>query len=120
MTAMGLCCTVYFVNNQTFLITGGTGFVGGSIAAQLINQGHSVLALSRNDIDGQWTLNSVRTAAKGLHLKEPKLGESLKVYHYDDDKAGSLSEALRTISLRNNIHSVVPVSYTHLTLPTKA
>lgn len=107
LTAMWLCCTVYFVEKQSFLVTGGTGFVGGSIAAQLIDQGHSVLALSRNDNDGQRTLNSVRTAAKGLHLKEPRLGDSLKVYHYDDKNAASLARTLEEISLTNNIHSVV-------------
>jgi len=47
------------------------------------------------------------TAAQGLHLKEPTLGESLQVYHYDDNKMSSLTEALTEISTRNKIHSVV-------------
>ena len=38
---------------KTILLTGGTGFVGSALAAELLSRGHSVLALSRNDPDGQ-------------------------------------------------------------------
>ncbi len=95
------------MKRQSFLVTGGTGFVGGCIAAELIDQGHSVVVLSRNDKDGQRTLNSVETAAKGLGLRAPKLGDSLQVFDFDESKLELLPEVLRQISLKNQIHSVV-------------
>lgn len=50
----------------TVLITGATGFVGGALAASLLAVGYRVLALSRNDADGERTRASVRDAARGF------------------------------------------------------
>ena len=50
----------------TVLITGCTGFVGSAIAATLLGAGFRVLALSRNDADGERTRAAVREAAAGF------------------------------------------------------
>ncbi len=96
-----------FVESQSFLLTGCTGFVGGSLAADLIDKGHSVVVLSRNDVDGQRTLNSVATAAKGLGLSQPSLGQSLEVFHYDDTNPDSFNKTLERVAALRTIHSVV-------------
>jgi nucleoside-diphosphate-sugar epimerase len=59
---------------QCFLVTGATGFVGSSIAAQALSQGIRVAALSRRDIDGSRTREAIHQAAVGMGLLEnPKL-----------------------------------------------
>jgi nucleoside-diphosphate-sugar epimerase len=50
----------------TVLITGATGFVGSAIASNLLVAGYDILALSRNDSDGERTRRSVRDAAAGF------------------------------------------------------
>ncbi len=95
------------MQNRSFLVTGGTGFVGGSIAAELINKGHKVVVVSRNDLSGERTFRSVKMAAEGLGLKTPVLGSSLNVYNYDDTNEDSFLKTLDDISENNQIHAVI-------------
>ena len=51
---------------KSVLITGVTGYIGGALAARLLARGHSVVALARNDADGERSKASVRRAAAGF------------------------------------------------------
>src|SRR6185369_13813371 len=51
---------------KSILITGVTGYVGGALAARLLARGHAVVALARNDADGERSRRSVRRAAAGF------------------------------------------------------
>ena len=71
----------------TILITGCTGFVGSAIAACLLGAGLRVLALSRNDPDGQRTRASVRDAAEGFELSlGAALDERLSVIEVEAER----------------------------------
>lgn len=50
------------------LMTGATGFIGGSMAAMLLAQGGSVIAISRNDTQGDRTRKSINEAAEGFEI----------------------------------------------------
>ena len=54
---------------KTVLITGATGYVGGALAARLLQKGQRVIALSRNDEQGERTAETVRRAAAGFGLE---------------------------------------------------
>jgi nucleoside-diphosphate-sugar epimerase len=53
---------------NTRLISGVTGFLGSSLAAVSLAKGDAVVALSRNDADGQRTRAAVLDAARGFAL----------------------------------------------------
>jgi nucleoside-diphosphate-sugar epimerase len=54
---------------RTILITGTTGFLGSALAASLLNRGHRVVSLSRNDADGSRTRAAISRAASGFSLE---------------------------------------------------
>ncbi len=53
---------------KTILITGATGFVGSALAANLLTRSVQVIALVRNDPNGERTRTAIRAAAKGFGL----------------------------------------------------
>ncbi|MCP4488006.1 MAG: NAD-dependent epimerase/dehydratase family protein [Gammaproteobacteria bacterium] len=75
------------------LLTGATGFVGGALAAELLNNGDEVIALSRNDPDGNRTLSVVQVAARGsgFELTGDKLS-SLTVVNFDINRISDSDE----------------------------
>ncbi len=56
-------------------ITGVTGFVGSGIACDFLKNGHQVLAVSRNDIDGQRSKAAIRKAWLGYGYDISELNE---------------------------------------------
>ncbi|MBB3226243.1 nucleoside-diphosphate-sugar epimerase [Luteibacter sp. Sphag1AF] len=53
---------------QTILVTGATGFVGSALAASMLHAGDHVVAVSRNDPDGQRTRDAIAEAIAGFEL----------------------------------------------------
>jgi nucleoside-diphosphate-sugar epimerase len=51
---------------KTVLITGSTGFLGSSLAARFLKDGHRVIALSRQDPQGSRTLKVIEDSAAGF------------------------------------------------------
>lgn len=72
---------------ETILLTGATGFVGSALAANFLAESANVIALVRNDADGERTRTAVLGAAKGfgIHLTGVTLRRNLHVLQADDD-----------------------------------
>ena len=120
----------------TILILGGYGFVGRYTARSLKEKGAEIVVGTRGGRAGQKTderqislheatsEDQWRKALKGIDavincvgiLRERK-GETFMAVHHDGVKALASACAKRDIPL---VHMSAPVSYTHLTLPTKA
>lgn len=58
----------------TILLTGVTGFVGSTLAAVLLKQGHRIIALSRKDQDGQRTRAKIKESYQGFFPAESEDG----------------------------------------------
>lgn len=73
---------------ETILLTGATGFVGSALAANFLAESANVIALVRNDADGERTRTAVRTAADGFGIKLPNIAlrRHLHVLQADDDR----------------------------------
>jgi len=66
------------------MLTGVTGFVGSSLAARFLMEGHKVLAISRNDYSGERTLKAVKEACKGFKIDlDPSSLDHLEVLSID-------------------------------------
>ncbi len=72
---------------KTILITGATGFVGSALAANLLARSVQVIALVRNDPNGERTRAAIRSAAEGfgLDFAESLLERNLRVLESDED-----------------------------------
>jgi len=70
---------------KTILLTGATGFVGSALAAAFLARSDRVIALARNDPDGERTRTAVRAAAAGFQksLPEVALKQHLNVVEVD-------------------------------------
>ncbi len=71
---------------KTVLITGATGFVGSSLAANLLARSVQVIALVRNDPKGERTRAAIRSAAGGfgLAMTESLLELNVRVVEIDE------------------------------------
>ncbi len=84
---------------KTVLLTGATGFLGGSLAASLLARGTRVIAVSRNDSNADRTKQSVLDAACGFQLPFPReVFQRLTVIDAGD---GPLADALDAELLRD-------------------
>jgi nucleoside-diphosphate-sugar epimerase len=54
------------MQSANILLTGVTGFVGSTLAAVMLRGGHCIIALSRNDPDGQRTKAKIRESYQGF------------------------------------------------------
>jgi nucleoside-diphosphate-sugar epimerase len=86
-------------NLKTILLTGATGFLGGSLAASLLARGAKVIAVSRNDSNAQRTKQSVLEAAHGFQLAFPH--EAFQRLTVIDAGNGPLADALDAELLRD-------------------
>jgi nucleoside-diphosphate-sugar epimerase len=70
---------------KTILLTGATGFVGSALAAAFLARSDRVIALVRNDPDGERTRAAVRGAAEGFEtsLSETALDQHLDIVEVD-------------------------------------
>lgn len=91
-----------------FIITGTTGFLGSAIACDLINQGHEVIALSRNDKKGDKTLKTIYEACMGYGYSFD--ASKIKVFDlYSDNLLSELKDHVD--SETQFLHSAAHMSY---------
>lgn len=96
----------------TILITGATGFVGGALAANLLAAGFHVLALSRNDPDGNRTRESVRDAAAGFGLAfDGALNRRLSVLEVDGETLHAVLTPAILADVQAAWHAAAEMSY---------
>lgn len=95
------------------LITGSTGFVGSSLAAQLLAAGHNVASLDRNDQGGHRSSHAVQLALTGLGFNQQ--GEH-HPFQWEPTNLLETQSALRNISQKFGeinvvIHSAAEMTY---------
>ncbi|MAZ47467.1 MAG: hypothetical protein CME65_02825 [Halobacteriovoraceae bacterium] len=93
---------------KTFVITGTTGFLGSSLAQELLKDGHQVFALARGEGARERVENSVQSAAIGFGTDINF--ERLKVF---DSESKQLESELKSQSTDevHFIHSAAEMSY---------
>ena len=97
---------------DTVLITGATGFVGSAIAANLLANSFSVIALSRNDPRGDRTLAAIAEAAKGFQLGLANaLTERLSVCDANLDELEGTMDTSRLSRVTVAWHCAAEMSY---------
>lgn len=97
---------------KSILITGVTGFVGSSMAARFLKQGHTVVAISRNDKSGTRTKKAVMDAAIGFDepLSQATLTR-LKVVNMDFSKIDALASNEDVMNVDEAWHSAAEMTY---------
>ena len=98
----------------------GMGSFGTALANVLAENGHSVLMWGKNEN----TVDEINQSHQNKrYLKDVTLNETIKATS-QLEQAVNFSDifliALPTKAIRNVVTEIDPVSYTHLTLPTKA
>lgn len=95
------------MQKATVLLTGVTGFVGSTLAAVLLRQGYSILALSRKDPEGQRTRAKIKESYQGFFPGEAPetldtLLKNVAVLPYDYAElrsTASYREALKRVDI---------------------
>lgn len=102
------------MNSGAVLVTGATGFVGSALVANLLAHDKRVIAISRNDPEGDRTRAAVRDAAAGFSRQlTPDQWERLDVLNAD---LGSLSDTLdvsRISGVSGVWHCAAEMSYSN-------
>mgnify|MGYP003306281121 CR=1 FL=1 len=98
------------MNGDCVVVTGASGYIGSHIVANLLLKGRNVRATVRDAGDPE----------RVQHLKNMKIsdGGSLEIIEMDLFDSESVDRAISGAT--DVIHTAAAVSYTHLTLPTKA
>jgi nucleoside-diphosphate-sugar epimerase len=100
------------IDMKTILITGVTGFVGSSLAANFLHQGHRVVALSRHDPEGERTKQAVKTACTGFSISHAAINWSnLVVVPIDYKRVNDLTQQPSLPSIDEAWHVAAEMTY---------
>nr|WP_063572735.1 SDR family oxidoreductase [Luteibacter rhizovicinus] len=104
---------------KTILLTGATGFVGSALAAAFLARSDRVIALARNDPDGERTRAAVRAAAEGFEasLPETVLDQHLDVVEVDHDSYVARLASARLAAISDVWHVAADMSMGKSKLP---
>ena len=104
-----------------YVVTGGAGFIGSHITKKLVERGDTVTVIDNLNTGKETNLESVKDKiifVKGSVLDSDLLEEIVK------DTDGIFHQAalasVQDSFIKKDEYNAVTVSYTHLTLPTKA
>lgn len=102
---------------HTVLVTGTTGFVGSALAASLLARSISVMALSRNDPDGERTRAAIDAAAKGFRLDiSDALKSQLSIVNIDQDNLSASLDVRALQKVTAAWHFATEMSYSNRSL----